>query len=211
MKNENDHLKALNEIRDMMEQSTRFLSLSGLSGVFAGIFAVFGSVSAFIYLNSDVFNENYYLNAYSSRPAGLSYNMFFILDALIVLFLAITFGFVLTSRKARKNKQPLWTKSSKLLLINLFIPLIAGGLFCLILLFHKIIFLIAPSMLLFYGLALINASKYTLREIKILGIAEIILGLISCIYIGYGIIFWTIGFGIFHIIYGVYMYIKYEK
>jgi hypothetical protein len=211
MKNENEHLKALSEIRDMMEQSTRFLSLSGLSGVFAGIFAIIGSVSAFIFLNTDAFNENYYLNAYSSRPSGLSYNLFFILDALVVLFLAITFCFVLTSRNARKKNQPLWTKSSKLLLINLFIPLIAGGLFCLILLSHKIIYLIAPSMLLFYGLALLNAGKYTLKEIRLLGITEIILGLISCIYVGYGLIFWTIGFGFLHIIYGTYMYVKYEK
>lgn len=211
MKNENEQLKALSEIRDMMEQSTRFLSLSGLSGVFAGIFAILGSVSAYFYLNSDALNENYYLNAYSSRSSGLSYNMFFIIDALVVLSLAITFCFVLTSRKARKNNQPLWTKSSQLMLVHLFIPLIAGGLFCLILLYHGIIFLIAPSMLVFYGIALFNASKFTIREIKLLGLTEIILGLISCVYIGYGLIFWTIGFGFAHIVYGAIMYFKYEK
>lgn len=97
------------------------------------------------------------------------------------------------------------------MLINLFIPLTAGGIFCLILLYHQIIYLIAPATLLFYGLALLNASKYTIYEIRYLGISEIVLGLVSAILIGYGLLFWAIGFGILHIIYGVVMYLRYER
>ena len=97
------------------------------------------------------------------------------------------------------------------MLVNLFIPLISGGIFCLILLYHNIFFLVAPCTLLFYGVALLNASKYTLPDIRYLGISEIALGLIGSIFVGYGLIIWSIGFGVLHLIYGTVMYLKYER
>jgi general stress protein CsbA len=97
------------------------------------------------------------------------------------------------------------------MLVNLFVPLAAGGIFCIILVYHHIIYLVAPATLLFYGLGLINASKYTFREIKYLGLTEIILGLVASVFIGYGLIFWAFGFGILHIVYGIFMYRKHER
>ncbi len=96
------------------------------------------------------------------------------------------------------------------MIINLLIPLVAGGIFCLILIYHKLLFLIASATLIFYGLALINGSKYTLHEIRYLGISEIFLGLLASVFTGYGLVFWTIGFGVLHIIYGILMYLKHE-
>jgi predicted lysophospholipase L1 biosynthesis ABC-type transport system permease subunit len=43
----NQHLEDIAEIRAMMERSTRFLSLSGLSGVFAGTFGLIASGLAY--------------------------------------------------------------------------------------------------------------------------------------------------------------------
>jgi hypothetical protein len=97
------------------------------------------------------------------------------------------------------------------MIINLSIPLVAGGLYCLILLNYGWFGMIAPTTLIFYGLALLNASKYTLEEIRWLGISEIVLGLIGCFFIGYGITLWVLGFGILHIIYGLVMYVRYES
>jgi hypothetical protein len=97
------------------------------------------------------------------------------------------------------------------LLANLLVPLAAGGVFCIALLYHGIIYLIAPATLLFYGLALLNASKYTLSEIRWLGITEMLLGLTASIIPGYGLLVWAIGFGILHIIYGMVMYLRYER
>jgi len=68
---------------------------------------------------------------------------------------------------------------------------------------------VAPLTLIFYGLALVNASKYTLSEIRSFGIAEIVLGLIAMAFIGYGLLFWAIGFGLLHIIYGIIMHVRY--
>ena len=129
--------------------------------------------------------------------------------ALATLLLSIGSGIYFTTRKAKRNKQKLWDSQTKTLLINLLIPLGTGGILCLILLLKGFIGIIAPLTLIFYGLALVNASKYTLEEVRSLGIVEILLGLLGIYFIGYGLIIWTIGFGILHIVYGTIMHLKY--
>lgn len=206
---ESSPIETLSEIRQLMERSSRFISLSGLSGVFAGIYALVGAFIAYQYLNLDVRFSRKYLYA-----EGRSFNdfVFFLVgDALLVLVLAIGTGIFLTTQKARKDGNSLFDNTAKKLLINLSIPLICGGLLCISMLFHHVFGFIAPSMLIFYGLGLVNASKYTLNDIRYLGFTEIILGLISSVFIGYGLFFWAIGFGVLHIVYGTYMYFKYEK
>ena len=130
---------------------------------------------------------------------------------MFVLVASIVVGLILTWRSAKKNGQTIWDATAKRMLINLMIPLVTGGFFCMILLIHGLIGLVAPVTLIFYGLALINGSKYTLDDIRYLGICEIILGLLASIFIGYGLLFWAIGFGVLHIVYGLLMYNKYER
>lgn len=204
------HLEDLAVIRSMMEQSTRFLSLSGLSGVVAGLAALAGAAAAFIYLNIPIFeSRGYYLETYDYTNWGLNLNQFFLLDAGLVLLVALLGGAYFTSRKAKKEGKKIWTKASQQLALNLFIPLATGGIFALILLYHGLFGIVAPTTLIFYGLALLNGSKYTLDDIRYLGISEIILGLIATYFLGYGLLFWAIGFGILHIVYGLRIYFKY--
>lgn len=118
---------------------------------------------------------------------GIGFYTFFFTDAIAVLIASLITGCVLTMRKARKKGQSIWDTSAKRLIINLLIPLVSGGLFCLVLLYHGLVGLVAPATLIFYGLALLNASKYTLDDIRYLGICEIGLGLISSVYVGYGL------------------------
>ena len=193
-----DHLKDLSEIRSMMEKSAKFLSLSGLSGISAGIIALIGS---FFVLQK--FREVKETGVTEGLPA------FYISLACIVLVLALGSAIYFTTRNAKKKNLPVWTIATKYLLISLFIPLAAGGLFSFILWYRGVPELIFSATLIFYGLALISASKYVMNEIRYLGLIEIILGLIAGI--SYGLIIWTIGFGVMHIIYGIYMYLKYEK
>jgi hypothetical protein len=212
MEDHKQHLDALTDIRSMMEKSTKFISLSGLSGVFAGIFALIGAGAAIYYIHSHQNHLDYYDYAYlNDGSVNVDFFVFFISDALLVLVLGLLSGFYFTQRKAKKKGQSIWNATSKRLLINLFLPLIAGGIFSLALLKHELFGLVAPVSLIFYGLALLNASKYTLNDIRYLGVLEIILGLISSFIIGYGLLFWALGFGVLHIIYGVIMYTKYEK
>lgn len=212
MDKQKEHLETLSEIRSIMERSSRFISLSGLSGVFAGIFALLGATDAFIRFNLGFNSPNYYDYALNdSGETNVNFYVFFFADAISVLFASLAVGSFFTIRKAKQNGQTIWDATAKRLLINLLIPLAAGGLFCLILLYNGLVELVAPATLLFYGLSLLNASKYTLDDIRYLGICEIILGLIASVYIGYGLIFWAIGFGVLHIIYGIVLFNKYEK
>ena len=212
MENSKQHLEALSSIKDLMEKSTKFISLSGLSGVIAGITALIGAFIADVRID-------YYLNGYSSH-SRMEPSTTFIVDNLTlelfgiafgVLIISIFFGLILTIKETKKNGQHIWGKNSKLLLINLLIPLFVGGIFCIILIYHGLYVLVAPATLLFYGLALFNCGKYTLGEIKYLGILQIILGLISAVFIGKGLLFWSIGFGVLHIIYGALMHFKYNN
>lgn len=203
MTTQEQHLENLSEIRNLMERSSRFISLSGLSGVMAGIIALAGAGIAASRYGFDLFSADNW-----SNPDTMS---FILLDGLIVLILSIGGGVYFTTRKAKKKGLSIWDASARRLVVNLALPLVAGGLFCLILMNDKQFHLVAPATLLFYGLALINASKYTLNDIRYLGIIEIILGLIAAIYTSNGLLFWMIGFGAMHIVYGVVMYYKYER
>ncbi|MEN0050419.1 MAG: hypothetical protein AAF806_25365 [Bacteroidota bacterium] len=208
-----DHLKTLTDIRSIMERSTRFISLSGLSGVAVGICAMIGAAVAFYYIEKNPFGgeQLYFETARETQRWGLKFYQFFFLDAVLVLFTSIICGIYFTTRKARKKGQKVWDKLTWRLLVNLAIPLFAGAIFCYALYEYKVAGLIAPSTLIFYGLALVNASKYTLRDLKFLGLLEIGIGLIALFNLGFGLEFWTIGFGLLHIGYGFYMWWKYER
>ena len=207
MNKQDEQLNALNDIRKMMDRSSRFISLSGLSGVFAGITALVGAYFAnreiVKYVDRDL--ETAYFDA--------SIELNLIKIGLLVLIIALAGGVLFTYRQSRKKKLPIWDRTAKKLLINLAIPLATGGSFIAALLFvHPNAYgLVAPSCLLFYGLALVNASKYTYTDIRFLGLCEIVLGLIAMFNIGYGLYFWAVGFGVLHIIYGAVMYFKYES
>jgi len=216
MKNIEKQLENLNGIKELMEKSTQFLSLSGLSGIFAGVFALLGA--ALVYFRyTAFFNERYLHNLSFGKDQmmhGQTLNdflLFSIFTALIVLVLAIVTAIFFSYRKAKKSGNTVWNHSAQRLIANLFLPILAGGLFIIALAFHHLYYLIAPVTLIFYGLGLINAAKYTLHDIRYLGLLEILLGLISSYFVGFGLLFWSLGFGLLHIIYGFVMYVKYEK
>ena len=201
--NQEKYIKDLKEIKEMMNRSGKFISLSGLSGISAGIIALVACYFAWDIIYSQLEYQNFNRQNISFEQVKL---LFFL--GMGTLVLAIGSGMFFTIQKARKKQQVIWDSQSKQLIINLLIPLVAGGTFCILLLFKGLIGLIAPLTLLFYGLALLNASKYTISEIRSLAIIEIVLGLVSCFFIGYGLLFWAIGFGVMHIVYGVIMELK---
>jgi hypothetical protein len=196
----------IKHIRTLMERSATFMSLSGLSGVGAGITALVGCGLTFYILDS------YGINYFDGKPNYYSYALIRVMGTIAILTLAVAlfFGIYFTVRKSRRLGTNLWSKSTKNLLVSLGLPLVTGGILCIILTFHQLFYLVAPCMLLFYGLALVSASKYTEKEIFNLGIAEITLGLASAMWVGYGLVFWGLGFGILHIVYGIAMHIKYK-
>ena len=209
MTDEKQHLDAISDIRTMMERSTRFLSLSGLSGVFAGFFALAGAAAAYIKLEERLVLSDTVSTGGSSHLSDLY--IFFFTDAALVLLASLGAGYFFTARKAKRQGLKVWDGASRRAAVSLFIPLAAGGIFCLELLHYENIQMIAPVSLLFYGMALINASKYTFDDIRYLGMTEIVLGLMAAGYHKTGLLFWAIGFGLVHIIYGVMLWFKYER
>jgi hypothetical protein len=196
------YLKDIQDIKEMMSKSTQFISLSGLSGVLAGIYALLGAV----YVNFLINTHQYTYITLESKTFKL-----ILLTAFIVLILSVGTAYLLTVKKANKLGERIWNPASKRVLINFAIPLITGGIFSILLIRQGHYGLIAPITLLFYGLACLNASKYTLRDVRYLGITQIILGLIAVEFSGYGLWFWVLGFGIAHILYGSIMYYKYDR
>jgi hypothetical protein len=211
---EEKYLNDISEIKKMMSKSSQFISLSGLAGIMAGVYALIGAYVAkncmkqyYASLKSSPIEIN--RNSYTFDQNELIKSLFVI--AVSVLALSIFTAILFTISKAKKEKETIWNTTSKRLLFHFMIPLLTGGIFGLLLLKHQDYGLIAPITLIFYGLACLNASKYTLRDVRYLGITIIILGLLSANYIGYGLEFWALGFGVCHILYGSLMYFKYDR
>ncbi|MGH2664334.1 hypothetical protein [Flavobacterium sp.] len=197
-----NYLEDIKDIKQMMSQSTQFISLSGLSGILAGIYALIGAA----YVNNLILkHKGDYITLESATFREIT------LTAFVVLVASVITASLMTINKAKEQGEKVWNTSSKRLLINFAIPLCTGGIFTLLLLRQGYYGLIAPITLMFYGLACLNASKYTLRDVRYLGITEIILGLLAVEFSGYGLYFWIVGFGICHIIYGAMMYYKYDR
>jgi hypothetical protein len=199
---EEKYLQDISDIKHMMNKSSQFISLSGLAGILAGIYALIGAYIA----HQIIQNNNNYIITLESTTFKL-----ILLTAFIVLLLSIGTALLLTISKAKKENEKTWNSVSKRMLINFLIPLLTGGIFSLLLLRNGSYGLIAPVTLLFYGLSCVNASKYTLRDVRYLGITIIILGLLATEFSGYALEFWALGFGISHIVYGSLMYFKYDR
>ncbi len=207
----NKYLEDITEIKNIMNRSSRFISLSGLSGVLAGIYALIGAALAYTRLKM-MSSANYEgLSGRSSSLWGTDVIRDLSLIAGAVVVLAAVTGFLMTLRKSKRSGEKIWDATSKRLVVNFFIPLISGGIFCLVLIQYGLPGLVAPATLIFYGLACINASKYTMGDVRYMGLAFLLIGLISTQFIGYGLYFWALGFGIFHILYGSMMYFKYDR
>lgn len=204
MEKEKDYIKDIAEIRSMMERSSKFLSLSGWAGVMAGIYAL-----AAAYLSYTVIGFNPgELTPASEHVAPMRPQLVSL--AIGTLLLAIGTAVFLSQRKSSKRGEQLWNATSRRLVATMAAPLVTGGLLILLLSANGLISLAAPLSLIFYGLALYGAGSFTYRAVKFLGLMEVALGLIGTCFIGYGLLCWAIGFGVLHIVYGIYIHYHYE-
>lgn len=187
-----------------MSRTSQFISLSGLSGVSTGLIALIGVFTAYLLVFKD---EMFFTHHPTVQSNAVLLQLLLIASGTLVL--SIISAIFFTNRKTRKNEPKVWDIQTKRLLINLSIPLVTGGILCLMLLFKGVIGVLPAITLIFYGMALVNGSKYTLPEIQHLGIIQIILGLLAFQFISYSLMFWAFGFGIVQIIYGLIIQKKY--
>jgi hypothetical protein len=205
MTEQNHHLDTLQDIKQMMERSSRFISLSGLSGIAAGICALAGAWFAHGMIMEYTMPGGAALQDLSELRSNL------LKIAGITFIAAFILAFIFTYLRSKKTNTAIWGTMSKRVMINVTIPMIAGGLYLIALINEGVYGYIAPGCLIFYGLAILNASKYTLTEVRYLAYGLLLLGIINLSFIGYGIYFWALGFGVLHIIYGSIMWWKYER
>ena len=192
------YIEDLQDIKDIMNRSSRFISLSGFAGISAGLIALIGAglTHRFVFAKGDYLHNQQ--NILTSETL-----MQLIAIAGLTLGLAIMCTLFFTMRQTKKRGQKIWDHQSRRLLISLAIPLVTGGVVCVLLLADGYLGMVLPMSLIFYGLSLVNASKYTLNEVRSLGLLEIVLGLLALYFIGLGLWFWSVGFGLLHIVYGI--------
>lgn len=210
--NHQEALDTLKDIRKIMEKSTRFLSLDGMSAVVVGLYACLGAVVAY-YILGGIFPD--WTGGFAvpqlqiNTPARLRLLLVFAVILVGICMITVIF---MSRRKALKEGPSFgFDRTARRLLWHFFLPLIAGGVLCLSLIHQQHYGLTSSIMLIFYGIALIHASHYTYSNTRYLGYAEVLLGLADSFVEGYALLFWTIGFGLFHIIYGLWFYRKFEK
>lgn len=208
MKDKQDYIRDIAEVRSMMERSSKFLSLSGFAGIMAGIYALGGAYIAYRLLGFNPDAMRYGVSESGELKDGMLEVM---LLALAVLALALGTAIFLSHRNAGKRGEKLWNGATRLVMYNMAVPLVAGGLLILILILKGLIGLLAPCSLVFYGLALYSAGNFTYKEVRSLGMLQILFGLSGAYFIDYGLLFWALGFGVTHIVYGIYMHYRYER
>lgn len=207
MPNESKYENDIASIRQMMERTSKFISLSGLSGILSGVYALIGAGAAYGILQFPASPLN--PRTETIQPSDVLIKLLMV--ALLVLAATVATTIWFSVRKAKKMGTKAWDNSSKTLLINLAIPVVSGGVFILTLLANGHYGVVAPACLVFYGLGLISASPNLYDEIRYLGYSEIILGIVAAAIPGYGLLFWAIGFGVLHIVYGALMFRKYDR
>lgn len=206
MKNQQDYLGDLAEIRSMMERSSKFLSLSGWAGIMAGIYALVGVYITHTLLKFKPSDHAY--DSVSSMPFNLSG---LLILAGSILTLAIATAILLSNLKAAKRSEPAWNATSRRMMTNMAMPLMIGGLLSVIFIAKGLIGFLPALTLIFYGLALYTAGHFTFREVRYLGIIEACLGLIAAYFTEHSLLMWALGFGLMNMIYGIYIHSKYER
>ena len=195
-------LNTLKNIREMMEKSSRFLMLSGTSAILIGIYACIAATLAatMIYGDHGILATDFRL-----LPALVGL-------AILLIVLSLATAAMMSARKAKRmNQRLVFDRTARRFLWNFFLPLVAGGILCLSCLLQGQFGQLSAFMLILYGIALINSSAYTYSTSRYLGYAELLLGLADCFVSAHPLLFWTIGFGLFHILYGIFFQLKYGK
>lgn len=203
----NNYFQQITDIKDIIEKNTKFKALSGLSAILAGIYALIGVVIAKLLINRS--ESIIYLDLKNLEFSSQLYKI--ILIALLVFISSLITGIYFSEKNAKKHNSKLWTPVAKRVFLNFSVPMFIGAIFCIAVILKGYIDLISPICLLFYGLSLLNISYFTFSETKILGYSILFVGCLALFFVGFGLYLWALGFGVFHIVYGIYIHIKYEK
>lgn len=197
-----ESLQVLADIKSIMDRSSRVLSLSGWSGIWAGLVALAATGIAY---------RGYSDVPGSEEPSMKVFVNELVLLALLTLVVAVAGAFYFSYRKNKKQGQVTFNAAARKMIISMCIPMLAGGWMCGAFILNADFVYVIPVMLITYGLTLINSSKYTISDIRWLGLFEVLTGCIAFLKPEWQLYFWAFGFGVLHIIYGFIMWNKYDR
>ena len=205
----------LASIRNMMEKSSKFSNLSGLSIFFTGLLTIIAASVIYFDIGfsySDVeISYSQLINNEGSKENLEQKIRLLSLIASVILILSLLILYVTASKKTKKEGIKLFNPTFKRTARSLVVPLVSGGVFSFFLIYNHMYGLVAPATLIFYGLGLIAASRNSYDELEVLGYVELVLGILASYFMGAGLLFWVIGFGLGHIVFGSYLHFKYDK
>ena len=180
-----------------MQQNSSYFSLSGLSGILVGIY---GLLTVYmVHMLTSTYGDGF--DGSSQLPIALLEIGILVLAVVMILVALITLR-IRAKRSAKKHNEKLWSPFSKklrfhtLILLLLFIVILA------VVANKGYYSIITPLMLLLYGIFLLNLSRLVGR-LRYLAFAELILATIAYFIYDKELLFLGLGFGIFHIIYGI--------
>lgn len=204
---ESEYIQQISDIRKIITERTKFKALSGISGILAGCYAIIGAWIAYriIYNSNDILYSKFKAGYYSN-DIGLLF-----LVAFIVLVASIATGIFFSWKKAKESGEKLFNKVAWKILGHFSIFMLSALVLLIATYLNGYYTLLAPICLLFYGLSLIHVSSFINSEVFGLGLSIVAIGLISLFFPGYGLLCWTLGFGLMHMIYGFMMWYKYDR
>lgn len=203
-----DAIQDLESIRTMMERSSRFQTINGWGVTAVGLIALVAALVAngLFYEGSDswfstLYGNTDYLWSHKTQIA--------IIGALILV--AVCGGIVFFSSlwmAKRKKISVTLDPNMRRTMFNFAVPLLAGAILCTALLVQGHYGLTSSIMLIFYGLALINCHHFSHRLLGVLGYLELALGLADCFVVTHALLFWALGFGVLHVVFGLLLIVK---
>jgi hypothetical protein len=195
--------RELKVIRQLMERPVRYSTMSGLSGILAGL-AALGGLAADWAISS----------AWQDTP-----RMAMKINVLVwagVLAVAFAGAVICTRLRERRQNMPFWSGVKKRILLTILPPFVAGVGLTLIIAYRwhtgwgpNEWGLIPAIWMLFYGLALWQVGLLSPVEVRLMGAAFLACGLAAALWFQ-PYPYWSLGvtFGGFHIVYGLAVWVR---
>jgi hypothetical protein len=196
-----------------VRRQTRYLAFSAWSFLSIGLLFLLVIASAWVYLGYEIEGQTDPEQLFG-RFEAIPSHYYALAAVACLLALGLGLGLVtwFNNRKAERLGLARWNAAATKMVQEAAVPLLGGGLLLAVLVFRYGLFgLVAPLSLLFYGLALTRASWFSLRELRSLGYVQIGLGLVSCLFPRETLLFWGLGLGLAHVLFGLWMAVREQR
>jgi len=199
--NREEIIKNIDYIKGIVESSNRYTNVSGLAGILSGVLALTGCIISYYLLDS--FNLTAPLIQSKLLLLGILW--------LIIFTGAVVLQVVFTVYKAHKIGVQPWTKLSHQIVFALLPGLLAGAILTLYLVKYNQPVFIPGVWILLYGVGIAASGIFSIIAVRLLGWAFILTSTLPLfVYPECGLIFMALTFGVYHIIYGLVVAIKYR-